>query len=293
MKRGGLSGALLVIADTHHVTMRTPNRLEYRSRFALLPGLFNPFGVCLFLLDLPCQSGCNGLSRFDMSGTDQLSRKIRIFSPKRIVCSFVQLYAVATVSGKSDLRNGIKAGSILLKRCLEAMRLLWCRIEVDDYRSLHTETISYIPGYCQQKKGEGTFLPVARSQGEECAFKMMAMQGHWSRKVSMRRYIALWATADLRRRPVSGVHIHGGAASLRNSGIAIGYEHMCLVSGQRPGIAIGYEHMCLVSGQRPGIAIEYEHMCLGERTETWHCHRVQACTFGEPGKLGASAPTTP
>ena len=92
----------------------------------------------------------------------------------------------------------------------------------------------------------------------------------------MRRYIALWATADLRRRPVSGVHIHGGAASLRNS-----------------GIAIGYEHMCLVSGQRPGIAIEYEHMCLGERTETWHCHRVQACTFGEPGKLGASAPTTP
>jgi hypothetical protein len=122
---------------------------------------------------------------------------------------------------------------------------------------------------------------------------MMAMQGHWSRKVSMRRYIALWATADLRRRPVSGVHIHGGAASLRNSGIAIGYEHMCLVSGQRPGIAIGYEHMCLVSGQRPGIAIEYEHMCLGERTETWHCHRVQACTFGEPGKLGASAPTTP
>jgi len=155
----------LVIADTDQLTVRTTNGLENRERFALLPGFFNPLRVCLFLLDLPCQSGFHGFRRFDTSRTNQLSRKVRVLSPKGIVRPFVQLYAVATTCRKSFTTDGIKAGSILLKRCLEAVRLLWRGLQLDNYCSIHTESISYIPGYCQHEKGEGAFLPTPLGRG--------------------------------------------------------------------------------------------------------------------------------
>ncbi len=155
----------LVIADTYDLTVRTAHRLEYRDGLALLSGLFNPFGVCLCLLNLPGQGRFDGFRGFDTSRTHQLSRKIRILGTKRIVRPFVQLDSVAAIGGKSHLSNGIKAGGVLLKRCLEAVCLLWGRIELYTYRSIHTQRLSYIPCSCQQKKGEGAFLPIAEARG--------------------------------------------------------------------------------------------------------------------------------
>src|SRR6266487_3832326 len=158
----------LVIADSCQLTIRAANRLESRNRLALFPGFLNLFGVYLLLPGLPGQCRFHGFCGLDTGRADQLCRKVRVLCSQRIVRAFVQLYAIATRRGKALLGHGIKAGSMLLKGCLECMCLFWRWIELYHHRTFHAESISYIMPYCQRVCASGDarcFLPVAEAGG--------------------------------------------------------------------------------------------------------------------------------
>jgi len=139
----------LVIADTGHLTVRATNRLESRNGLAQFLGFLNLFWICLFLLDLPGKRALDGFCRLDACRTYQLSRQIRVLRSQRIVCALVQLHAIATCCHKPFTGYNIKASGMLLKGCLEASRLLWCGLQLDSNRSIHTECISYIATFGQ------------------------------------------------------------------------------------------------------------------------------------------------
>lgn len=139
----------LVIADTNDLTVRATNRLESRNGLALRYGLLNPSRVCLLLLGLPDQSRFHGFSGLDAGRAHQLSRKVRILCSQRIVGAFMQLHAIATGCGKALAGNGIEANRMLLKCCLEYLGLLWCVLQLYNYRSIHVKSFSYIALYCQ------------------------------------------------------------------------------------------------------------------------------------------------
>jgi hypothetical protein len=151
----------LVIADSRHLTVRTTNRLKWWYGLALLLRFLNLLWVCLFLLDLPGDSRFDGFCGLDTGRTYQLGRKIRILSSQRIVRAFVQLDPIATRRGKALVGHSIKAGCVLLKRCLEASRLRWRWVQLDGNRSIHAESMSYITLYCQHA---GTIAPVPQPQ---------------------------------------------------------------------------------------------------------------------------------
>src|SRR5437667_7298418 len=133
----------LVIADTCHLTMGTTNRREHRGRFALLQGLLNPLRIGFFVSDLPGESRFDGFRRFDTSGTDQLSGKVRILDTQGGVRPFMQLDAIPARSSKALVSDGIKTSGMLFKRGLEALCLFRRRSELYLYRSIHAESISY------------------------------------------------------------------------------------------------------------------------------------------------------
>jgi len=156
----------LIIADTDQFAVGTADRLEDRNGLAFFPGLLNLAGIGLFLLDLPREGRLDRFRCLETGRTDQLSGKIRKLGTQRIVRAFVQLHAIATGSRKTFLSNSIKTGAIVFKRCLQTLRLLWRRIELYDYRSIHAKSMSYRPGFCQTFwKGEGAFLPIAEARG--------------------------------------------------------------------------------------------------------------------------------
>ena len=145
--------------------MGTTNRLEYRGRFALLQGLLNPLRIGFFVSDLPGESRFDGFRRFDTSGTDQLSGKIRILDTQGVVRPFMQLDSIPARSSKALVSDGIKTSGMLFKRCLEALCLLRCRVELYLDRSIHAKTISYITRCCQAARS----YPFAQAPRKEVA----------------------------------------------------------------------------------------------------------------------------
>src|SRR5258708_2781688 len=140
----------LVIANTGQRTVRATNRLESRNTLALFPGFFNPSRIGLLLFGLPGDRTLDGFRRLHTGCTDQLRRQLGILSTQRIVGTLVLLYAIATCRDKALLGNGIKATGMLLKGCLEDACLFWRWLQLDHYRTFHTESISYITLYCRK-----------------------------------------------------------------------------------------------------------------------------------------------
>ncbi len=163
----------LVIADTGYLTVRTLDGLEDRNGLALLQRLLTFLRIALLVLLLPRQRAFDGFGGFHTSGTHQLSRKVRIVGTQWIVRPFVQFNPIATLRRKARMGYSIEARRVLFKRVAEALRLLWSRIELYLYRSIHTKNISiqlYIVNRQEDTqplapKRNASFLPAMNGRG--------------------------------------------------------------------------------------------------------------------------------
>src|SRR5438132_1387262 len=97
--------------------------------------------------------------------THQLRGKVRVLCSEGIVRPFMQLNPVTALCRKAFKGHGIKTGGMLFKRCLEALCLLRCRVELYLDRSIHAKSISYITRCCQAARS----YPFAQAPRKEVA----------------------------------------------------------------------------------------------------------------------------
>jgi hypothetical protein len=135
----------LVIANRRASGLRAAHGLKGRELFALFLCPGNSLGVTRGVLLLLRQSRFDGFRRFDASCADQLSRQRGVLSAQRIVGTFMQLDAIATLGHKPFRCYGIETGGIGIQRLPQSSRLGWCRIQLQNNCSIHTKTLSYIP----------------------------------------------------------------------------------------------------------------------------------------------------
>src|SRR2546421_1573999 len=155
----------LIITDTCHLTVRTLDRLKHRGGLALLHCLLNLLRIGFFVFDLPGESRFDALCCLDTSSTHQLRGKVRVLCSEGIVRPFMQLNPVTALCRKAFKGHGIKTGGMLFKRCLEALCLLRCRVELYLDRSIHAKSISYITRCCQAARS----YPFAQAPRKEVA----------------------------------------------------------------------------------------------------------------------------
>lgn len=134
-----------IITDRTHGTVRSLDRLVRRDGLTALlcPGY--PLGIGLVVLLAPRQRTLDALRGLDASGTQQLSRQIRILSTQRIVGALMQFHPIAALDRKALLGNGIVTSRVLLKRALQYTSLLWCGMQWHNNRSIHAKSISSRP----------------------------------------------------------------------------------------------------------------------------------------------------
>ncbi len=104
-------------------------------------------GIVFLMLLLPGKRTLDRLGRSHASGAYQLSREVGILLAQGIVGAFVQLNAVTTPARKALMGYGIVARRMLFKRPSQEYRLFLSRFQLDDHRSIHAESISYIPAF--------------------------------------------------------------------------------------------------------------------------------------------------
>ncbi len=138
-----------IVTDRTEFDVGTLDRLEHRNGLALLQRLSHFLRIVLFVLFLPRQCRLHGFGCLDTSGTDQLSRQVRIGSTQGIISLLMQFYPVATLLCKASLHYLIEAHSMLTNGTVEYPRLLRSSLYVQDKCSIHVKRISYITRYCQ------------------------------------------------------------------------------------------------------------------------------------------------
>ncbi len=143
-------GGTLIITDRSESGLWSLHRLEHRRFFALLLGLLNSFGIgCLMFLG-PRERRFDGFGGLDTSSTNQLSWKVWIVSTQIVVGLLMQFHPIAALGLKAQTSNRIEASRMLVQRALQEAGLRRERVQWYDYRSIHAESLSYIPKFCQE-----------------------------------------------------------------------------------------------------------------------------------------------
>ncbi len=152
---------MYIVAYWTEFTLRTLDRFERGDRLVLLLSFSYAFGVISKVFGLPRQGRFHCLSSLDTSLNEQVRDQSGTSYFSITISGMMQLYPVTFLVLPSIGNYRVKGMSKLLKCLCEDLSLLRGGLQLYLHRPVHTESIPYMPSFCNAivEKGEAAFPP--------------------------------------------------------------------------------------------------------------------------------------
>ena len=138
-----------IVAHSTKVTLRALDRLELWNGLVAFPGFGNLLRIRSLVSLLPGKGALEGFSRLHTGLDQQVRNQARTSCFCVVVGAVVQLHAIFLMLLPAIGTDHIERLRELLECPVQGLRLLWRRMKLYSYGSVHAENIPYMRSFCQ------------------------------------------------------------------------------------------------------------------------------------------------